>query len=98
MLKAWVEMVARGVHESFESGEFHIDYIYKEWNYTREQKQKCRDDFAWYMTYRDHPSTDIYWTLFRHKLESKRYRSTTRALQEALQEAWEADEKEWLRL
>jgi hypothetical protein len=42
----WVEMLARGVHASFEGGEFDIGYIYKTWDYTREQKIKCRDDIA----------------------------------------------------
>ena len=50
------------------------------------------------MTKRDHPDTDIYWTVFRHKLERKRYKSTTKALQETLQEAWETDTKTWLHL
>lgn len=98
MHKEWVEMLARGVHASFETGTFHIDYIYRTWRYTREQKIKCRDDLAWYMTNRDHPDTDIYWTVFRHKLERKRYKSTTKALQETLQEAWETDTKTWLHL
>ena len=97
-LRAWVEMLARGVHASFETGPFHIDYIYTPWHYTRQQKIKCRDDLAWYMTKRDRPDTDIYWTVFRHKLERKRYKSTTRALQETLQEAWETNAHTWLQL
>ena len=91
-------MVARGVHESFEGGTYRNGYIFEKWNYTRKQKLKCRDDLAWYMTERDHPDTDIYWTVFRHKLERKRYKSTTKALQETLQEAWNTDTKTWLNL
>ena len=91
-------MVARGVHESFEEGPYRNGYIFEKWNYTRKQKLKCRDDLAWYMTERDHPDTDIYWTVFRHKLERKRYKSTTKALQETLQEAWNTDTKTWLDL
>ena len=98
MHRPWVEMVARGVHESFEGGTYMNGYIFEKWNYTREQKLKCRDDLAWYMTERDHPDTDIYWTVFRHKLERKRYKSTTKALQETLQEAWNTDTKTWLNL
>ena len=98
MHKPWVEMLARGIHESFEDGEFDIQYIYAPWNYTREQKVRCRDHIATYMTERDHPDNDIYWTVFRHKLERKRYKSTTKALQETLQEAWETDTKTWLDL
>jgi hypothetical protein len=63
MHRPWVEMVARGVHGSFEGGTYRIGYIFEKWNYTREQKIKCRDDLAWYMTERDHPDTDIYWTV-----------------------------------
>ena len=88
MHRPWVEMVARGVHESFEGGTYRNGYIFEKWNYTREQKLKCRDDLATFMTERDHPDTDIYWTVFRRKLESKGYKSTTKALQETLQEAW----------
>jgi len=91
-------MVARGVQKSFEGGTYRNGYIFEKWNYTREQKIKCRDDLAWYMTERDHPDTDIYWTVFRHKLERKRYKSTTKALQETLQEAWNTDTKIWLNL
>ena len=91
MQRPWVEIVARGVHESFEGGPFRIGYIFETWNYTRKQKLKCRDDLATFMTERDHPSTDILWTVFRHKLEKKRYKSTTRALQETLQDAWNTD-------
>jgi hypothetical protein len=98
MHKPWVEMLARGVHESFEGGRFEIGYIFEKWNYTREQKIKCRDDLASYMTERDHPDTDILWTVLRHKLERKRYKSTTKALQETLQEAWETGTKTWLDL
>ena len=89
-------MVAKCVHDSFEDKPFDIGYIFEPWEYTRAQKQKCRDDLAWFMTERDHPDTDIYWTVFRHKLEKKRYRSTTRALQETLQEVWK--DKNWLTL
>jgi len=98
MHKPWVEMVARGVHASFEGGSYGVGYIFQKWNYTRTEKIKCREDLAWYMTERDHPDTDIYWTVFRHKLERKRYKSTTKALQETLQEAWNTDTKTWLKL
>lgn len=91
-------MLARGIHESFEGGTYRTGYIFEKWNYTREQKVKCRDDIASYMTERDHPDTDILWTVFRHKLERKRYKSTTKALQETLQEAWKTDTKTWLDL
>lgn len=97
MHRPWIEMVSRCVHESFEGNKpFRISYIFSEWKYTRAQKLKCRDDLAWFMTERDHPDTDIYWTVFRHRLEKKRYKSTTRALQETLQEAWNTDTKTWL--
>jgi len=98
-MRQWLEMVSRCVHGSFEGGvPFSKDYVFSQWNYTRQQKRKCRDDLAWFMTERDHPDTDLYWTVFRHRLEKKRYPSTTRALQETLQEAWQTDENEWMRL
>lgn len=98
-MREWLEMLSRCVHNSFEGNvPFHEDYVFSEWKYSPEQKRKCRDDLAWFMTERDHPDTDLYWTVFRHRLEKKRYKSTTKALQETLQEAWKADVNEWLRL
>lgn len=96
-MREWLEMLSRCVHRSFEGDvPFHKEYIFSEWNYTREQKLKCRDDLAWFMTAKDHPNTDVYWTVFRHRLEKKRYASTTRALQETLCEAWQSNEMDWL--
>lgn len=103
-LKHWVEMVSRIVHESFEGdSEYDINYIYKEWNYTRDAKLKCREDLAIRMTeckggQEEDIDVDILWTVFRHRLEKKKTTSTTRALQLALQEAWETPQAQWLNI
>lgn len=100
-LKHWVEMICRFVHASFEPNQpFDMSYLYATWDYTREAKLKCRDDLATWMTQchggREEIDVDLLWAVFRFRLEKKSCKSTTRALQLTLQEAWESDIKEWL--
>ena len=95
MHKEWIEGICRCVHESFEGEQpFNISYLFTDWNYTRKAKIKCREDLADFLYETD--ADPVLWTIFRHRLELKQCKSTTRALQLTLQEAWCTDTNKWL--